>query len=260
MSASAPRSRRSTQPPALPHGSERRRDRRFPVPAVAAVGGGAGKHLGIFAVTDLSCGGASLVGEGVLAPGEMVELTLQMPAVPLLKLRGTVLRRQATGPRGRRCALRFDRLTAEEASALSAALAAPPCHPGSAVVLVVWNRSSGIAALGRELTAVRSPPLFATSPLEAAAWLRVAGGLLQAVMVDYLLAGSGGWDFLQYLREYHVRLKRVLLVDGVGNFRLNLLLSSGLADAAIEKPWTAAALARKLGRESPRVQARRRTP
>ena len=77
-------------------------------------------------------------------------------------------------------------------------------------------------------------------------------------MVDYLLAGSGGWDFLQYLREYHEGLKRVLLVDGVGNFRLNLLLSSGLADAAIEKPWTAAALARKLGREPVRSRPRRR--
>ena len=77
-------------------------------------------------------------------------------------------------------------------------------------------------------------------------------------MVDYLVAGSGGWDFLQYLREYHARMKRVLLVDGVGNFRLNLLLSSGLADAAIEKPWTAASLARKLGRDPSRIRVRRR--
>jgi hypothetical protein len=37
-----------------------------------------------------------------------------------------------------------------------------------------------------------------------------------------------------------------LLVDGIGNFRLNLLLASGLADGALDKPWTAAALARKL--------------
>jgi CheY-like chemotaxis protein len=227
------------------------------VPGVAAVGG-PGKHLGIFEVADLSRGGASLVGEGVLAPGELVELAIQLPGIPLLQLRGTVLRRQATGPRGRRCALRFERLTPPEEAALASALALPASDLGAAVVLVVWNRASGTAALARELGAAGTPALFAASPLEAAAWLRVPGGRLAAVMVDYLVAGSGGWDFLQYLRENHARMKRVLLVDGVGNFRLNLLLSSGLADAAIEKPWTAAALARKLGREPARIRVRKK--
>jgi hypothetical protein len=240
---------------------ERRRDGRIPVPGVAAVGdsGGSGKHLGIFEVVDLSRGGASLMGEGVLAPGELVELAIQLPGIPALRLRGTVLRRQATGPRGRRCALRFERLTPEEEAALAAALATPTTDLGPAVVLVVWNRGAGTTALARELSAAGSPPLFASTPLEAAAWLRVPGGRLAAVMVDYLVAGSGGWDFLQYLRENHARLKRVLLVDGVGNFRLNLLLSSGLADAAIEKPWTAAALARKLGRDpATRIRLRKK--
>jgi hypothetical protein len=257
MSASAPRSRRPTQLTVVPELRERRRDGRLPVPGVAAVGG-SGKHLGIFEVADLSRGGASLVGEGVLAPGELVELAIQLPGIPLLQLRGTVLRRQATGPRGRRCALRFERLTPPEEAALASALALPASDLGTAVVLVVWNRASGTTALARELTAAGTPALFAASPLEAAAWLRVPGGRLAAVMVDYLVAGSGGWDFLQYLRENHARMKRVLLVDGVGNFRLNLLLSSGLADAAIEKPWTAAALARKLGREPARIRVRKR--
>jgi hypothetical protein len=257
MTASAPRSRKSTQLTVVPELRERRRDGRIQVPGVAAVGGPT-KHLGIFEVADLSRGGASLFGEGVLAPGELIELSVQLPGIPVLRLRGKVLRRQATGPRGRRCAVRFERLTPDEEAALAAALATPFPDLGEAVVLVVWNRSSGTAALSRELAASGSPPRFASTPLEAAAWLRVPGGHLAAVMVDYLVAGSGGWDFLQYLRENHAHLKRVLLVDGVGNFRLNLLLSSGLADAAIEKPWSAAALARKLGREPARVRVRRR--
>jgi hypothetical protein len=257
MSATAPRSRKNTQLTVVPELKERRRDGRILVPGVAAVGG-PGRHLGIFEVADLSRGGASLIGEAVLAPNELVELAIQLPGIATLTLRGTVLRRQATGPRGRRCAVRFDKLTREEEAALASALAVPGPNLGDAVVLVVWNRANGSSALGRELAAAGSPPLFANTPLEAAAWLRVAGGRLAAVMVDYLVAGSGGWDFLQYLRENHARLKRVLLVDGVGNFRLNLLLSSGLADAAIEKPWTAAALARKLGREPARIRVRKR--
>jgi hypothetical protein len=257
MSASAPRSRKPTTLTLLPELKERRRDRRLQVPAVAVVSR-QGKHLGLFDVADLSRGGASLIGEGVLAPGEVIDLGVQLPGKPLLQLRAAVLRRQATGPRGRRCALRFEALTEPQTADLAAALGTPAPSPGEAVVLVVWNRSNGSGTLARELAASGSPPLFAGSPLEAAAWLRVSGSKLAAVMVDYLVAGSGGWDFLQYLREYHATLKRVLLVDGVGNFRLNLLLSSGLADAAIEKPWTAAALARKLGREPERVRLRRR--
>ncbi len=257
MSASAPRSRKPTGLTLLPELKERRRDRRLLLPAVAVVSR-QGKHLGLFDVADLSRGGASLIGEGVLAPGEVVDLSIQLPAQPLLRLRGAVLRRQATGPRGRRCAVRFDGMTEADTAALAAVLALTAPNPGEAVVLVVWNRSNGSGTLARELAAAGSPPLFASSPLEAAAWLRVGGTRLAAVMVDYLVAGSGGWDFLQYLREYHAGLKRVLLVDGVGNFRLNLLLSSGLADAAIEKPWTASALARKLGREPERARLRRR--
>jgi CheY-like chemotaxis protein len=131
---------------------------------------------------------------------------------------------------------------------LTEVLAAPAIKPSPASLLVVWNRASGRPALERDLADLTPPPLFAASALEAAAWLRVPGGLLEAVLVDYLMAGSEGWDFLQHLREHHPQQKRILLVDGVGNFRLNLLLSSGLADAALEKPWTAAAMARKLGR------------
>ena len=158
MSASAPRSRKSSPQIALPESGERRQDRRVPVPAVAVVGGGSGKHLGIYDVSDLSCGGASLFGEGVLAPGELVELSVQLPAIPVLRLRGIVLRRQVTGPRGRRCALRFERLTPDEVTALQEALATPLPRPGNAVVLVVWNRPNGVSSLGRELAAAGTPP------------------------------------------------------------------------------------------------------
>jgi CheY-like chemotaxis protein len=245
MSAPAARSRKTAEV-LVPsqQGSERRRHRRVQVPAVADVRTG-DKHLGLFAVSDLSAGGVSLLGEALLVPGQPLALEVQVPGRPALQLTGKVVRRQVSGPRGRRCAVRFESLAPAAAEALAAVLAEPAPEVVSTPFLVVWNRPVGRAPLERDLTGAE-PPLIVQNPLEAAAWLRVSSSKLEVVLVDYLLAGSHGWDLLQHLREQHPRLKRVLLVDGVGNFRLNLLLASGLADAALEKPWTALALARKL--------------
>jgi CheY-like chemotaxis protein len=157
-----------------------------------------------------------------------------------------VMRRQVSGARGRRCAVRFEEMTAAQSGALASALLPQVVPPAAANVLVLWARPGGSAVLERDLAGRGLVPLFAATPLQAAAWLRARGLDLRAVLVDYLLAGSDGWDFLQHLREHHPDLRRILLVDGIGNFRLNLLLASGLADGALDKPWTAAALARKL--------------
>jgi CheY-like chemotaxis protein len=247
MSASVRPRKTAEVPITQSEGVERRRDRRQTLPGVAALRAG-DKFLGLCTVADLSAGGMAIVGEALLLPQQIIEISLQLPGRSPLVLTGKVLRRGVSGARGRRCAIRFVGLSPAAVAGLDEVLAAPPIKPSLASLLVVWNRASGRPALERDLAEIVPSPLFAASPLEAAAWLRVPGGMLRAVLVDYLMAGSDGWDFLQHLREHHPEQRRILLVDGVGNFRLNLLLSSGLADAALEKPWTAAALARKLGR------------
>jgi CheY-like chemotaxis protein len=247
MAVSAPRVRRTTGSLVVGE-AERRRHRRVALPAVAAVSAG-GKHLGIFAVADLSPGGALLIGDAQVVPTQIIEMQLQLPGHRALTLRAKVLRRQLGPSRGKKCGVRFDGNDATTAAALAAACADPKALPDNAEVLVVWNRP-GSAALPRELEAEGIKPLVVSTPLEAAAWLRAAGPKLSCVLVDYLLAGSNGWDFLQFLREAHADARRILLVDGIGNFRLNLLLASGLADAVLEKPWSGAALLKKLGRKA----------
>ena len=245
MGVSAPRARRTTGSLVVGE-AERRRHRRVALPAVAAVTVG-GKHLGIFQVADLSTGGALLVGDGLAVPGQVMELLLQLPGHPSIPLRAKVLRRQVGPVRGRKCGVRFEPADAAVTAALAAACADPQPLPPKAEVLVVWNRP-GASALPRDLANQGVAPLVVSTALEAAAWLRAGGPRLSCVLVDYLLAGSGGWDFLQYLRESHAHARRILLVDGIGNFRLNLLLASGLADAVLEKPWSASALLKKLNR------------
>lgn len=242
MAATAPRARRTTGTLVV-GAAERRRDRRLVTPAVAAVAAG-GKHLGIFAIANLSVGGALLVGDELAIPGQFIDVQLQLPGHPLLSMRAKVLRRQVGG---RKCAIRFEPADPATSAAFAAARAQPRAVPSAAALMVVWNRP-GSNTLPRDLASHGVEPLVVSSSLEAAAWLRAAGKQITCVLVDYLLAGSNGWDFLQHLREYHPEAKRILLVDGIGNFRLNLLLASGLADAVLEKPWTAAALMKKLRR------------
>ena len=243
MGATAPRPRRTTGSLVVSP-AERRRDRRLALPAVAALSV-AGKHLGIFAVADLSVGGALLVGDEPAIPGQSVDVQLQLPGHPLLALKARVLRRQVGG---RKCAIKFETPDAATAEAFAAARAQPCAIPAGASVMVVWNRPGNATTLPRDLGSQGVEALVVKRPLEAAAWLRAGGKQISCVLVDYLLAGSNTWDFLQYLREGHPEAKRILLVDGVGTFRLNLLLASGLADAILEKPWTAAALLKKLRR------------
>jgi CheY-like chemotaxis protein len=245
MGVSAPRVRRSTGSLVVGE-AERRRHRRIAVPAVAAVSVG-GKHLGIFAVADLSSGGALLVGDAQVVPTQIVDLQLQISGHRPLALRAKVLRRQVGPTRGKKVGVRFEPCDASTMTALATACTDPKRLPPNTEVLVVWNRPGG-STLPRDLETEGVAPLVVASPLEAAAWLRTGDSKLECVLVDYLLAGSNGWDFLQYLREAHPDARRILLVDGIGNFRLNLLLASGLADAVLEKPWNAASLLKKLRR------------
>lgn len=221
------------------------------LPAVASLSAD-GKHLGICAVTDISPGGALLVGDAPAGPGQTVELTLQLPGHEPVCLQGKVLRRQLGPVRARKCAVKFIAPSSKTAAALAHACANATAFPEAVQTLVVWNRPGSGGALPKDLTGARAPrSMIVATPLEAAAWLRAGGTRIGCVLVDYLIAGSNGWDFLQYLREAHPETKRVLLVDGIGNFRLNLLLASGLADCVLEKPWNAAALAKKLARPKP---------
>jgi hypothetical protein len=237
-------------------GSERRRHRRVEVPAVAAVFS-RGQRLGVFGVRDLSQGGVSIVGDALLVPSERIELLLQLPARPTLALAGRVLRRQVSSPKARSCAVVFEQLTGEQTASLSAALVTAELKGPPASVLVVWRRAGAGSPLERELIGAGHHPLFATTPLEGAAWLQVPGTRIGTVLVDSSLTKSGDWDFLQFLREQHASLRRLLIVDAVGSFRLNLMLRTGLAEAVLEPPFRAAALGRKLG-AGPNAQAPKR--
>ena len=224
---------------------ERRRHRRVEVPAVARVFAG-DRFLGVFAVADLSVGGVALLGEALLVPGERVRLFVQVVGRPPLELFARVLRRQVSSPKARRCALVFDQPQAEPAAALLAAVEATHAGP-AATVMVVWGRATGGPALLRELTAAGHRPLLAQSPLEAAAALRARRDDIALALIDHTVARTPEWDFLSYLVEHHPQLQRILLVDGAESFRMNFMLRAGLAQAVLERPFSAAALVRKLG-------------
>jgi hypothetical protein len=235
--------REATQEEADP--KERRRHRRVEVPAVARVFAG-DRFLGVFGVADLSEGGVALLGEALLVPGERVRLIVQIANRPTVEVFARVLRRQVSSPKARRCALIFDQPQTVPPEALSEAVEA--IHAETvATVMVVWGRVSGGPALARELVAAGHRPLVAASPLEAAACLRGRGHAMSIALIDHTVARTTEWDFLSYLVEHHPQVKRILLVDGAESFRMNFMLRAGLAQAVLERPFSAAALVKKLG-------------
>jgi hypothetical protein len=228
-----------------PDPKERRRHKRAEVPAVAKVFAGE-RFLGVFAVSDLSEGGVALLGEALLVPGERVRLEIQLAGRSPLALAARVLRRQVSSPKTRRCALIFDHPPAEQVAALAAAVAVTEPGP-AATVLVVWGRPSGGPALERELVSAGHRALLATTPLDAAAWLRGRGHTIAHALIDHGVARTDEWDFLQYLIDHHPHIRRLLLVDGVESFRMNFILRAGLAQAVLERPFSASAMVKKLG-------------
>src|SRR3954471_10862726 len=91
-------------PGAQSEGRERRHGRRVWVPGIAVMRGG-DQPPSVWRVANLSLGGASLAGDGVLPPGRL-SLALHVAGVEPVELDARILRRQRVTRAGR-CAVKF---------------------------------------------------------------------------------------------------------------------------------------------------------
>lgn len=213
--------------------------------------------MSVWSVQNLSLGGASLVGDAPLTPGERVRLSLCLPGWEPISVTALVLRRQlATRAR---CALAFAPLEEATSRTLAAALEAwsgaqagrgEPGRPFEGLVrctdlLVIADEVAAAAALGSAVTALGRTPFRVTSALEAAACLAGAPALASVLVHEDLLQ-HGGWALLPFVRDTRPNVRRLVVPAEVSSFRLNLTLRTGLVDAVVEPPFDAGALARKL--------------
>lgn len=213
--------------------ANRRRHRRVRPAAVAALERDQ-KSLSVWTVKDLSVGGASLMGDGTLSPGEHVQLTLHMPNRPPLPVCARVLRRQLANHG--RTAICFEKLGPSQNSSLDEAVAAAnEAHAAAAITdLIVGRGSPASALLERELSAVGRLVRRVESPVDAAAWLELATGVTTVIIEEDLMVFHG-WKLLPHVREMRPAVRRLVLGNPIQSFRLNMALRSGLVEGVLEQ-------------------------
>lgn len=221
---------------------ERRREVRAWVPGIAVLRGGS--HApSVFRVSNLSAGGAGLVGDGALVPGRHV-VSLHVAGFPALELAATVLRQQLVR-RGGRYAVRFVDVTSDQAQALGALMAAD--HTPSLVgrrALVVSPAGDRARVTSRELAPLGFSVRHETSPGQAIAWLQREE--TEVLLVDESLIEADRWSVLQVVRDLAPDIRRLVLANDVRGFRLYYAIKAGLVDGLVEPTAVADTLARDL--------------
>ncbi len=233
--------------------SERRRQRRIWVPGVAVLRSGAQPPT-IWRVSNLSAGGAGLLGNGALLSGPL-SLTLYVAGFEPVELSAKVLRRQLV-TRGGRCAVRFTSLTEAQRQVLADVLAAdhtPKLLANRA--LVVTPHATRSPRLEAELTAIGFSIRHETSPGQAAAWLQREGA--EVLLVDESVVEADRWSLLQFALDTAPEIRRLVLAEDVRGFRLYFAIKAGLVDGLVSPTMDGHHLARQVLAGTTRAPSRR---
>jgi hypothetical protein len=222
--------------------SERRRATRVPVAGIALLRSGA-QPPSVWRLSNLSVGGAGLVGDAMLAPGRHA-ICLHVAGFPALELEVKVLRRQVL-TRGGRCAVRFVDVTEPQKRTLRDILAA---DNGPTLVrrraLVVTPEPARARALARELALLGYAVRQEASPGQAGAWLERED--TEVVLVDESVVEADRWSLLQYVRDTAPEIRRLVIASDVRGFRLYYAIKAGLVEGLVEPTTSGDALARHL--------------
>ena len=234
-------------------GSDRRREQRIWVPAVAVVRSGT-QPPAVWRVSNLSLGGAGLVGDGSMAT-DRFWLCLHVAGFPALELQATILRRQILTRAGR-CAVRFLDLTEGQAQALHAILVA--AHAPSEVrrrALLVTPSDARARTLSGELATLGFAVRREASPGQALAWLQREE--MEILLVDESLVEADRWSLLQFVRTTAPEVRRLVIASDVRGFRLYYAIKAGLVDGLVEPTTAGESLARHLTGAPAAVSPRR---
>lgn len=222
---------------------ERRRAARVWVAGVAVMRGGAAQPPTVWRVTNLSLGGAGLMGDGSMGPGRHA-LSLHVAGFQPLELEARVQRQQVL-TRGGRCAVTFVDVTEPQMQMLRTMTAADHTPAmGTRRALVVTPdevRARALAGeLGRLGFSVRREP----SAGQAVAWLQREETAV--LLVDERVVDADRWNVLQFVHDTSPETRRLVIANDVRGFRLYYAMKAGLVEGLIEPGAAGEALARHL--------------
>jgi CheY-like chemotaxis protein len=231
-----------------PRPTDRRRFLRREVLATAAIFSSDRLH-GVFLVQNLSAGGASLVGDMPLPPGDTVTMLLQFPGKSSVSVSARVVR-QVKATKDRRFAVAFVDLSPEDEDAIHEAIVGALEREQArwaATVLVIDADDDAREALERDLRALGHEAVTVATPLEALGWLERPGARICTALVDLAPGPAQALDVLEFLSEHHPDIQRIAMSAELRPFRLDLALRSGRAHKALRKPWNRTRLAETIG-------------
>jgi hypothetical protein len=233
--------------------SERRRGTRAQVAGVAVLQSPT-QPPSVWRVTNLSTGGAGLVGDGPTLTGPL-SLTLHVAGFPAIELHAKVLRRQVLTRSGR-CAIRFTEVSAAQTRSLRDIVTAdhaPSNVRRRALVITPDERRAG--TLGGELARLGFAVRRESSPGQAVAWLQREE--TEVVLVDESVVEADRWSLLQFVRDTSPETRRLVIANDVRGFRLYYAIKAGLVESLVEPKTSGDALARHVLGAPAAVSSRR---
>lgn len=235
--------------------------RRFPraqmaAPAFLVLDGG--RTSGPFLVENLSAGGALLTGDAAIAPGTTVTVQLRLRDAAPIAVAGRVVREvpQSSGQRDRfSFAVRFRDVSANDEDRIQSAVLASieeSREQNAPAVLVLDVSSEDRHAVARILVELGQRALPSATFLETLRSLQDPSLCVGVALVDASATGLDvlaftGIEVLEFLANDFPDVRRVLMARSADPSELLAARSSALADAVLEKPADAAAVAIAIG-------------
>jgi len=213
-----------------------------PVSGVALLRGGA-QAPSVWRLTNLSMGGAALIGDGALPPAQLA-LGLHVAGFEPIDLEVKVLRRQLV-IRGGKCAVKFVGVGEAQKKALREILAADHTQAiGGRRAMIVDHGDVKDPALSSELVALEFNVRRESSPESAAAWLQREE--TEVVLVGERILSAHRWSLLEFVRDTAPEIRRFVLASDVRSFRLYYAMKAGLVEGLIPPDTASETLARYL--------------
>jgi hypothetical protein len=221
---------------------ERRREPRIRVAGVAVVRGGS-QPPSVWRLTNLSLGGASLLGDGALPPARF-SVSIHIGGFRVVDVEAKVLRRQLVTRAGK-CAVKFVDVSERDREILMEILGAD--HPPLLVrrrALIVDRDETPMLALSAELASLGFTVRRETSPEQAAAWMQRED--TEVVLVGESIVEASGWNLLEFVRDTEPGIRRLVVAEDVRGFRLYYAIKAGLVEGLVGRKMVGDALARHV--------------
>jgi PilZ domain len=199
------------------------------------------QEVGAFRIVNLSAGGVLVAGDPPVAVGERLELILDLADIEPLRFAATVVRRSPGA-----AAFAIHHAAESEELFLQRFAAGVLERSAQATALVADDSVATCRRLSAHLRLLGHLALAIRTPFDA---VRTLSGPNRVAMALVGLAADPmeTLELMTFLAHEHPSVRRVLMVDGEGDFAAEPpSSSSALAQGVLFKPWTPPVLARVL--------------